>query len=133
MASRLPSADQRALPPRGEADAFRGLGLERRQALWAVKGLAGEIRAEASAPLLARGRPKETQVELPFMSPAQHVAEQRQGGIRDCARVNVHLVAVVHRAAGDVNLSYRRKVEGVEQPHRVGSEVVVVAFEIINV
>jgi error-prone DNA polymerase len=68
-------ATQRTLELLAEADAFRGLGLERRQALWAVKGLAGEIRAEATAPLLARSRPKEVQVELPFMSPAQHVAE----------------------------------------------------------
>ena len=50
-------------------------GLDRRAALWAVKGLAGEINAERDAPLLARARPKEVQVELPFMSPAQHVAE----------------------------------------------------------
>jgi error-prone DNA polymerase len=66
---------QRTLELLAEADAFRALGLERRQALWAVKGLAGEIRAEATAPLLARAGRKEVQVELPLMSPAQHVAE----------------------------------------------------------
>ncbi|CAN7495740.1 error-prone DNA polymerase [Phenylobacterium sp. LjRoot219] len=66
---------RRTLELLAEADAFRSLGLDRRQALWAVKGLAGEINAEQDAPLLARGRPKEVQVELPFMSPAQHVAE----------------------------------------------------------
>jgi len=66
---------RRTLELLAEADAFRSLGLDRRQALWAVKGLAGEIGAEDAAPLLARGRPKETQVELPFMNPAQHVAE----------------------------------------------------------
>jgi error-prone DNA polymerase len=66
---------RRALELLAEADAFRSLGLDRRQALWAVKGLAGEIGADADAPLLARGRSKEVQVELPFMSPAQHVAE----------------------------------------------------------
>jgi error-prone DNA polymerase len=68
-------ATQRTLELLAEADAFRSLGLERRQALWAVKGLAGEIRAQDAAPLLARSRPQEVQVELPFMSPAQHVAE----------------------------------------------------------
>ena len=67
--------EQRTLELLAEADAFRGLGLERRQALWAVKGLAGELGVRARAPLLDRGRPKETQVELPFMSPPQHVAE----------------------------------------------------------
>jgi error-prone DNA polymerase len=66
---------RRTLELLAEADAFRSLGLDRRQALWAVKGLSGEIRAEAEAPLLARARPREVQVELPFMSPAQHVAE----------------------------------------------------------
>jgi error-prone DNA polymerase len=64
---------RRTLELLAEADAFRSLGLDRRQALWAVKGLAGEIGAEA--PLLTRGRAKEVQVELPFMGPAQHVAE----------------------------------------------------------
>jgi error-prone DNA polymerase len=67
--------NRRTLELLAEADAFRSLGLDRRQALWAAKGLSGEIGAEADAPLLARGRPKEVQVELPFMSPAQHVAE----------------------------------------------------------
>jgi error-prone DNA polymerase len=66
---------RRTLELLAEADAFRSLGMDRRQALWAVKGLSGEFRAEAEAPLLARGRPKEVQVELPLMSPAQHVAE----------------------------------------------------------
>jgi error-prone DNA polymerase len=66
---------RRTLELLAEADAFRSLGLDRRQALWAVKGLAGEIDAERQAPLLARAQPKEAQVELPFMSPAQHVAE----------------------------------------------------------
>jgi error-prone DNA polymerase len=66
---------RRTLELLAEADAFRALGLDRRQALWAVKGLTGEIGAQADAPLLARGRPSEAQVELPFMSAAQHVAE----------------------------------------------------------
>jgi error-prone DNA polymerase len=68
---------RRTLELLAEADAFRGLGLERRQALWAVKGLTGEIGADREAPLFARGRgrSREVQVQLPFMSPAQHVAE----------------------------------------------------------
>ena len=66
---------RRTLELLAEADAFRSLGLDRRQALWAVKGLSGEIGAQKAAPLLVDARPKETQVELPFMSPAQDVAE----------------------------------------------------------
>jgi len=69
---RLP---RRALELLAEADAFAGLGYTRRGALWAVKGLAGEWGAERDAPLLLRQSLKEAQVELPFMSQPQHVAE----------------------------------------------------------
>ena len=58
-----------------EADAFRSQGLDRRQALWAVKGLAGEWDADTKAPLLLRQRAQEAQVQLPFMTESQHVAE----------------------------------------------------------
>jgi error-prone DNA polymerase len=66
---------RRALELLAEADAFRSLGYARREALWAVKGLAGEWGAERAAPLLLRQSLQEAQVELPFMSPPQHVAE----------------------------------------------------------
>jgi error-prone DNA polymerase len=66
---------RRALELLAEADAFRSLGFPRREALWAVKGLTGEWGAERDAPLLLRQSLKETQVELPFMSVPQHVAE----------------------------------------------------------
>ena len=66
---------RRALELLAEADAFRSLGFPRREALWAVKGLAGEWGAERDAPLLLRQSLKEAQVELPFMSAPQHVAE----------------------------------------------------------
>ncbi len=66
---------RRGLELLAEADAFRSQGLDRRQALWAVKGLAGEWDADARAPLLLRQRQREDQVQLPFMSDSQHVAE----------------------------------------------------------
>jgi error-prone DNA polymerase len=66
---------RRGLELLAEADAFRALGLDRRQALWAVKGLGGEIGVEKAAPLLARQSFREAQVELPFMSQPQHVVE----------------------------------------------------------
>jgi error-prone DNA polymerase len=66
---------RRALELLAEADAFRSLGLDRRQALWAVKGLAGELNAESAAPLLTRQKTREAQVQLPFMSQPEHVAE----------------------------------------------------------
>jgi error-prone DNA polymerase len=66
---------RRALELLAEADAFRSLGFPRREALWAVKGLSPEWGAERHAPLLLRQSLKEAQVELPFMSQPQHVAE----------------------------------------------------------
>ncbi len=66
---------RRGLELLAEADAFRSLGVDRRQALWAVKGLTPDINAEKTAPLLARQSLKETQVLLPFMSAPKDVAE----------------------------------------------------------
>lgn len=66
---------RRALELLAEADAFRSLGFPRREALWAVKGLSPEWGAEKHAPLLLRQSLKEAQVQLPFMSQPQHVAE----------------------------------------------------------
>jgi error-prone DNA polymerase len=66
---------RRALELLAEADAFASLGYARRDALWAVKGLAGEQGAEKDAPLLLRQSLKEAQAPLPFMSLPQNVAE----------------------------------------------------------
>jgi error-prone DNA polymerase len=66
---------RRGLELLAEADAFRSLGLSRREALWAVKGMADEVGAERSAPLVARQSVKEAQVPLPFMSLPKEVAE----------------------------------------------------------
>ncbi len=66
---------RRGLELLAEADAFRSLGVDRRQALWAVKGLSPDINAEKTAPLLTRQSLKEAQVQLPFMSPPKAVAE----------------------------------------------------------
>ena len=65
----------RSLELLAEADAFAGLGIGRRQALWAVKGLAGTRKEDVQAPLLARQSLKEVQVELPLMSRPMEVAE----------------------------------------------------------
>jgi error-prone DNA polymerase len=66
---------RRALELLAEADAFRSLGMSRRDALWAVKGMADEVGAEKTAPLVARQSVKEAQVLLPFMSLPKEVAE----------------------------------------------------------
>jgi error-prone DNA polymerase len=65
----------RTLELLAEADAFAGLGINRREALWAVKGLAGTFSEDVQAPLLARQSLKEVQVELPLMSQPMNVAE----------------------------------------------------------
>ncbi|MFZ3007665.1 MAG: error-prone DNA polymerase [Phenylobacterium sp.] len=66
---------RRAMELLAEADAFAGMGLTRRQALWAVKGLLGETRVETDAPLLAAMDRPEVQVELPLMSLPMNVTE----------------------------------------------------------
>ena len=66
---------KRSLELLAEADAFRSLGLSRRDALWAVKGMADEVGAERAAPIIAAQSPKEAQVLLPFMSRPKEVAE----------------------------------------------------------
>jgi error-prone DNA polymerase len=66
---------RRALELLAEADAFRSLGLTRREALWAVKGKADEAVAERDAPILARQSVREVQVQLPLMSLPKEVAE----------------------------------------------------------
>ena len=59
-----------------EADALRALGMDRRQGLWAVKGLAPEAKTRTQAPLLAlMGPAAETAAQLPVMALGAHVAE----------------------------------------------------------
>ncbi|MEO7214447.1 error-prone DNA polymerase [Mucilaginibacter sp.] len=64
---------QSALEKLADADAFRSMGLDRRQALW-------EVAALADMPVaLFAGQPSEslteTQVELPLMAPSEHVVQ----------------------------------------------------------
>ncbi|MBO9547588.1 error-prone DNA polymerase [Caulobacter sp.] len=66
---------QRALELLAEADAFASVGLTRREALWAVKGLKGEHKAPVQAPLLAGLPLFEDKVALPAMGNPQEVAE----------------------------------------------------------
>jgi error-prone DNA polymerase len=69
--------DSRTLARMAEADAFRSLGLDRRQALWAVKGL-----GEAPLPLFAAQEAvaveenvADMEINLPEMPLSQHVIE----------------------------------------------------------
>lgn len=63
-----------------KADAFRSIGLDRRDALWAVRGLGGSTRkAPASLPLFAHaegtGFQHEAEMKLPSMPLGEHVIE----------------------------------------------------------
>jgi error-prone DNA polymerase len=66
---------QRGLELLAEADAFASTGLSRRDALWAVKGLKGEVKVGSQAPLLAGLPLFEDAVALPTMALPQQVAE----------------------------------------------------------
>jgi error-prone DNA polymerase len=65
---------RRTLELLAEADAFRSLGMDRRAALWAVKGEAAEVAADRNSML--DGLPLfEAAVNLPKLNLPQHVAE----------------------------------------------------------
>jgi len=66
---------RRALELLAEADAFRSTGLSRREALWAVKGLAPELNAATAAPLMAGLPLFEAAAALPVMNEPQEVTE----------------------------------------------------------
>ncbi len=69
---------KRALMLLAEADAFRSLGLDRREALWAVRRLSGEDEL----PLFAAGKagvePEEANAPLPTMPLSEHVLADYQ-------------------------------------------------------
>ena len=90
-----------------EADAFAGLGVSRRQALWAVKGLAGADRADRDAPLAAGADLPEPGVDLPLMSAARETAEDYRTlrlslKAHPCAFLREELAARGARPAADL-------------------------------
>jgi error-prone DNA polymerase len=72
-----------ALMKLADADAFRSVGLDRRQALWAVKGLDGGAESSRTVipelPLFARADPEtlrmEDKVELPPLGLGEHIIQ----------------------------------------------------------
>jgi error-prone DNA polymerase len=66
---------KRTLELLAEADAFASLGMTRREALWAVKGAAGEVKAPSQTPLLAGLDWDEPAARLPVMKPSLETAE----------------------------------------------------------
>jgi error-prone DNA polymerase len=74
--ARLGGLDRKSLTRLAEADAFRSLGLDRRQALWAIRGV------EVATPLLFATAPPrivpDRPAPLPAMPLGQHVIEDYQ-------------------------------------------------------
>ena len=72
--ARAASLSRRSLELLAEADAFRSLGMDRRAALWAVKGEAAEVASDDASML--DGLPLfEAAVNLPALTLPQHVSE----------------------------------------------------------
>ncbi|MCH8037190.1 MAG: hypothetical protein IIC53_08705 [Proteobacteria bacterium] len=69
----------KALEALARADAFRSLGLDRRAALWAVKGLPAGVKSAAPLPLFAAARAEELgaepAVQLPELRLSEHVVD----------------------------------------------------------
>lgn len=69
----LQSLGRSMLEKLARADAFRSIGLDRRRALWAVRGL--DENAAAPLPLLEGTKRPEAAVQLPLMELGEHVAD----------------------------------------------------------
>jgi len=76
--------DMRTLERLAHADAFLSIGLDRRNALWAIRGLSGPLSKSAAVedlPLFAAARDTQTAfqeeetVALPALSPGEHVID----------------------------------------------------------
>ena len=75
LASNLP---KRALMLLAEADAFRSLGMDRREALWAVRRLAGDGELPLFAAQRMQAEPEEHNAPLPEMPLSEHVLADYQ-------------------------------------------------------
>ncbi|OQW55475.1 MAG: error-prone DNA polymerase [Proteobacteria bacterium SG_bin9] len=69
---------KRALILLADADAFRSLGLDRREALWAVRRLPDDVLLPLFEAATAREQPDERSVPLPEMPQAEHVVADYQ-------------------------------------------------------
>ena len=72
------SLPKHALMLLAEADAFRSLGMDRREALWAVRRLSGEDELPLFAARAVSAEPRETNAPLPEMPLSEHVLADYQ-------------------------------------------------------
>jgi error-prone DNA polymerase len=75
LSHRIP---KRALMLLAEADAFRSLGLDRREALWAVRRLSGDDELPLFAARNTAAEPEESNAPLPVMPLSEHVLADYQ-------------------------------------------------------
>lgn len=68
----------RALAMLADADAFRSLGLDRREALWAIRRLPDDVALPLFLSANAREHPDESSAPLPEMPKAEHVVADYQ-------------------------------------------------------
>jgi error-prone DNA polymerase len=105
-----------------DIDAFRSLGLDRRDALWAARGL-NRVGGQEDLPLFmapASERGKEPDFELPGMALGEHVVEDyRTLGLslktHPCALLRVHLEqgrAIKAETLSDIRNGARTRVSG---------------------
>jgi error-prone DNA polymerase len=102
-----------------QADAFRSLGLDRREALWAVKALDGKSAAE-KLPLFdrpqSRLRDREPRAALPLMPPGEHVIhDYRALGLS----LKSHPVAFLRRRLDRIGITPNAGLDAVPDGRRV--------------
>ncbi|GGL43415.1 error-prone DNA polymerase [Caulobacter rhizosphaerae] len=107
---------QRALELLAEADAFAGAGLSRRDALWAVKGLKGEVKVDIQAPLLAGLPLFEDAVTLPAMALPQQVAEDYR---TTSLSLKAHPLRFFRPQLDRLNVTPAERLKGVRDGRRV--------------
>jgi len=107
---------QRALELLAEADAFAGAGLSRRDALWAVKGLKGEVKVDSQAPLLAGLPLFEDAVTLPAMALPQQVAEDYR---TTSLSLKAHPLRFFRPQLERLNVTPAERLKGVRDGRRV--------------
>ncbi|KRA62595.1 DNA polymerase [Caulobacter sp. Root656] len=107
---------QRGLELLAEADAFASAGLSRRDALWAVKGLRGEVKVDSQAPLLAGLPLFEDAVALPTMALPQQVAEDYR---TTSLSLKAHPLRFFRPQLERLNVTPAERLKGVRDGRRV--------------
>ncbi|MDX9859767.1 MAG: error-prone DNA polymerase, partial [Rhodospirillales bacterium] len=112
-----------ALEPLARADAFASLGLNRRQALWAVRGLKGQAPLPLFAVAEAREAAREPSVALPAMTAGESIADDYRA-LRLSLKGHPAALLRGELAAERYDLCARLKDLAHERPARVAGLVI---------